>query len=180
MAKIQNLTWRGSTMESACVCFFLTKAKPKSPECSGEEGSPLAGAPLGCQDDSSQLCHIVAWVILSSTDSIPASRPGSGRTRVTSWMCLALLAADFFFFFFSFCFLLLFFLSKDCSVVWSFPSLLPAYLASATWTFQLFLKCRSHPALHKNLVLLGGKNRSQTSFSLPSFALPQELGKKQT
>lgn len=83
---------------SLLVCFFLTKAKPKSPECSGEEGSPLAGAPLGCQDDSSQLCHIVAWVILSSTDSIPASRPGSGRTRVTSWMCLALLAADFFFF----------------------------------------------------------------------------------
>lgn len=101
--------------------FFLTKAKPKSPECCGEEGSPLAGAPVGCQDDSSQLCHIVAWVILSSTDSIPASRPGPGRTRVTSWMCLALLAADFFFF--SFCFLLLFFLSKrlQCCLVLPFP-----------------------------------------------------------
>lgn len=89
--------WRGSTVECSSPLVFLTKEKPKRPECCGEEGScsTLLQVPC-CWDDSSQLCHIVAWVILSLTDSIPASRPGSGRTCVTSWMCLALLAADFF------------------------------------------------------------------------------------
>lgn len=63
-----------------------------------------------------------------------------------------------------------FFSPKDCSVVWSFPSLLPAYLASATWTLQQFLKCRSHTTLHKNLLLLGGEEQVSNFFfpSLPS------------
>lgn len=132
----EEVQWR--VLLSAC---FLTKAKPKRPECCGEEGS--CSTPLQvpcCWDDSSQLCHTVAWVILSLTDSIPASRPGSGRTHVTSWMCLALLAADFFSSWFCCCF----FSPKVCSVVWSFPSLLPSIFSYHHMNFSSVFSSADH------------------------------------